>query len=163
MSMTEPSTPAEITQRWRTAIPLLDAMDFRVGAWQRWHLTTHAPLAPNRNDKQTGFAGSIAALANVTGWGLVTLFCEAHGYSAEIVIRDSQLAYRKPVTADLVAQVNLDVQEADQFLANLNQQGRARLELTITVSTVAEPLCAELKATYIARIATPRRKPNIES
>ena len=56
----------------REEMPLLAFMGVEVEACDGHSLTLQAPLAPNRNDKGTAFAGSLASLSTVTGWALLT-------------------------------------------------------------------------------------------
>ncbi len=147
-----PSTDqtAALTRTWRTAIPLLEAMAFEVTHWDGSTLRTQAPLACNHNDKQTGFAGSIAALASITGWGLVTLIGEDAGCSFQAAIRDSHQSYRKPVKGDLQARVTVTDSERRRLISELRDHGKARLTLTVEVGTARDGACACLEGTYVA-------------
>ncbi|MDP1775881.1 MAG: YiiD C-terminal domain-containing protein, partial [Moraxellaceae bacterium] len=60
----------------REQMPLLNFMQIDAKHWDGQVLTLSAPLEPNRNDKNTAFAGSIASLSTVTGWALLMLWCE---------------------------------------------------------------------------------------
>lgn len=148
-------SPDALTRRWRTAIPLLDAMNFQVVDWDGLSLITAAPLAGNHNDKQTGFAGSIAALASVTGWGLTSLITEkaCNGQidkQFQVAIRDSRQFFKHPIVGDLLAHVSVSREAHDQLMAQLQQKGKARLSLVVTVGTEAAPDCARLEGTYVA-------------
>lgn len=154
MTINDPS-PDTLTHRWRSFIPLLCAMDFRVTGWDGLTLTTSAPLALNRNDKQTGFAGSIAALASVTGWGLTTLIGEESGETFQAAIRDCRQSFSRPIEDDLLARVSVTEEERDRFVAELRERGKARLALIVIIGTRAVPECARLEGTYVAWQVSP--------
>lgn len=139
-----------LTRRWRSLIPLLDAMAFEVVDWDGQTLTTAAPLERNRNDKQTGFAGSIAALASVTGWGLATLAAEKADTPFQIAIRDSQQSFSRPIEGDLVARVSVTASERHRFVEELRLRSKARLTLSVIVGTANAAECARLTGTYVA-------------
>lgn len=143
-------SPDALTSHWRSLIPLLEAMAFQVIDWDGHTLTTQAPLERNRNDKQTGFAGSIAALASVTGWGLATLVAQKADKPFQVAIRDSQQSYSRPVEGDLLARVSITAGERHRFAEELRLRGKARLNLTVIVGTEKVAECARLKGTYVA-------------
>lgn len=84
-------------------IPITAAMQVQVHRYADDGLTLTAPLAPNRNDKHTAFGGSLAALATLSGWGLLWLEARQRGVEVELVIRRIEISYRRPVGGDLVA------------------------------------------------------------
>jgi len=143
-------SPDALTRHWRSLIPLLEAMAFQVTDWDGHTLTTAAPLERNRNDKQTGFAGSIAALASVTGWGLATLAAQKADKPFQVAIRDSQQSFSRPVEGDLRARVSIKAAERHRFVEELRLRGKARLTLSVIVGTDQVPECARLNGTYIA-------------
>ena len=53
-------------------IPLSQAMGYRITELADTRICVAAPLAPNRNVHETGFAGSLYALGILTAWGLCT-------------------------------------------------------------------------------------------
>lgn len=143
-------SPDALTRHWRGLIPLLESMAFQVTDWDGHTLTTRAPLERNRNDKQTGFAGSIAALASVTGWGLATLVAQKADKPFQVAIRDSQQSYNRPVEGDLLARVSITAGERHRFAEELRLRGKARLNLIVIVGTEKVAECARLNGTYVA-------------
>lgn len=143
-------SPDALTNHWRSLIPLLEAMAFQVTDWDGHTLTTAAPLVRNRNDKQTGFAGSIAALASVTGWGLATLAAQKADKPFQVAIRDSQQSFSRPIEGDLRARVSITASERHRFVEELRLRGKARLTLSVIVGTDRVSECARLIGTYVA-------------
>ncbi|GGO79768.1 thioesterase [Marinobacterium nitratireducens] len=115
-------------------IPLLGHMGLGDFVWDGRRLEIPALLAPNVNDKGTGFGGSQATLATICGWSLITLLLREQGLECDLVIADSQLDYRAPVDGDFCACTELpDSQAVDAFFKRLHDRGRAPLPLCIEV------------------------------
>ncbi|NLV25256.1 MAG: DUF4442 domain-containing protein [Deltaproteobacteria bacterium] len=58
------------------------------------------PLAGNRNDKGTFFAGSLYAAMVLAGWCLTMKLCSGREGRWEAVIKDSRVSFLRPVTGD---------------------------------------------------------------
>ena len=115
-------------------------------------LALHAPLAPNLNDKGTGFAGSTSGLATLSGWCVITLWLHSRGIEADVMIARSEIEYRAPLLEDLNTQVELpDAQALEQFEQRLLERGRARLPLQVTLGAVDNPVL-RLSGDYAARL-----------
>lgn len=72
------------------------------------HVVLEAPLEENSNDKGTGFAGSISAVAMLACWACVRrvwrdVACGSGGEGATVVAKDVSVHFRRPVVADFVA------------------------------------------------------------
>lgn len=126
------------------AMPPVAAMGIRSAGWDGQRLRLRAPLAANINDKGTVFGGSMASIATLAAWGLLTLRLGAEGIKAEVYVADSQLKYLKPLVADLGAEAWLDEgTDWGAFLRSYRERGRARAQLVARVidpegATVAE-------------------------
>jgi thioesterase domain-containing protein len=126
------------------AMPPVAAMGIRSAGWDGRVLRLRAPLAANVNDKGTVFGGSMASIATLAAWGLLTLRLGEEGIKAEVYVADSQLKYLKPLVADLAAEAWLDEgTDWDAFLRSYRERGRARAQLVARVlgpdgATVAE-------------------------
>lgn len=132
------------------AIPLTSAMQIERLVYDGRHLELHAPLAPNVNDKGTGFGGSIAALATLAGWCLTTLYLREQGLDCDVVIADSHLSYTAPVKAALCARVVLpDAEQCQHLLDRLTQRGRGRLELHVDLIS-GDDVAMTLDGRYVA-------------
>lgn len=122
------------------AIPITRALGLRVAAWDADGLALAAPLAPNRNDKGTVFAGSLNAALTLAGWGLLWLALREHGRAATVIIQDSSIEYLRPVADDFVARCARPAPgELERLLATLERRGRARIELAGAVLAAGQP------------------------
>ncbi|GAA0789147.1 YiiD C-terminal domain-containing protein [Marinobacterium sediminicola] len=134
----------------KTQIPLLEHLGIDRLDWNGTALEVPTPLAPNVNDKGTGFGGSQAAISTVAGWCLTTLCLKERGLECDVVIADSHLQYLKPVTADFVTRVSLaDTADADALAARVSERGRAKLELVVEV-VCNDQVCMRLQGVYVA-------------
>ncbi len=138
-------------QHWLLGqVPLLNHMGLGAFGYDGEQLVIPAALAPNVNDKGTGFGGSQATLATICGWSLITLLLQEQGLDADLVIADSHLEYLSPVTADFIARTRLPgPQTLDAFLQRLNDRGRARLDLGIELYQ-GEHLAMRMTGRYVA-------------
>lgn len=124
----------ELNERFRSQIPLTVHQGLKISAWNGSALRMDAPLEANRNDKGTAFAGSIASLATLAGWALITLAVEEHCRAAEVAVYRSEISYRRPIDADFYALCQLPKEvELAGFWQALKQTGKSRLELAVTV------------------------------
>lgn len=124
----------ELNERFRRQIPLTVHLGLRIIAWDGRGLSMAAPLAPNRNDKGTGFAGSIASLATFAGWALLTLAVEERCGAAQVAVYRSEMRYRRPIDGDFEARCCLpEAAQMEEFWQTLTDTGRGRLELSVSV------------------------------
>lgn len=138
--------------RLQKQIPLLRHMGIDQLSYQSAGLLISAALAPNVNDKGTGFGGSLATLATIGGWSLVTRLLEDQQLDCEVMIRDSQLTFLAPVTAAFSAWAALPAPEAVAgFLQRLRQHGQARLALQVRVQQQGEDKLT-MQGNYVARL-----------
>lgn len=123
-----------LNRRFREQIPLTGQIGLEITGYDGRSLVMAAPLAPNRNDKGTGFAGSIATLATLAGWALITLWVEERRGSVDVAVYHSEMTYRRPITGDFFARCHLPGEETlETLLAALDSKGRGRLELSVVV------------------------------
>lgn len=124
----------ELNEKFLRQIPITDHMGLKISAWDGCVLRMDAPLAANRNDKGTGFAGSIASLATFAGWALITLVVEERCGAAEVAVYSSEISYRRPIDGDFYACCQWPEEaELGDFWQALKQTGKARLTLSATV------------------------------
>src|SRR6185437_9306954 len=88
-------------------IPLSQAIGLVVRDYDGERLSLYAPLAPNVNHKATAFAGSLTAVATLTGWGATWLLLRERDMGGVIVIQESTTRYLLPVGGDFVATCRL--------------------------------------------------------
>ena len=111
-------------------IPLTRAMQITVDSWHNHELRLRLPLQPNCNLHSTMFGGSLYCGALLAGWGWLHLRMEESGLLGAVVIKDAQISYLLPVTADALACCSaLDAAAWDKFVAAFERRGIARLHL----------------------------------
>ncbi len=131
------------------AIPLTAAMQIDKIDYSGGQLRLSAPLEPNLNDKGTGFAGSIASIATLSGWCLLTLWLRERGIDADVMIAKSEQRYLAPVTDRLEAIATLpDDSVVEQFWQRFQEKQRARLPISVSLGN--EKVIFELKGEYAA-------------
>lgn len=132
------------------SIPLTRAMAISACDYDGKSLQLSAPLAANVNDKGTGFAGSLTALATLAGWSLTTLYARGLGEDVNVVAAESHVRYIKPVTTDFSASVDLpDILLCQRFQERLQSRGKASLPLIVRIFQGAE-LALQLESVYVA-------------
>lgn len=134
--------------RIHVEIPLTAAMQLEAVSHDGHTLVLRAPLAPNINDKGTAFAGSIAALGNITGWCLLTLWSECEVGNCRVAVADASFSFRKPLQGDFMARVSLPgEQECAALKAALLQKGRGKMRLQVSLADAGGE-AVTLDATY---------------
>lgn len=129
--MSRPS-PAQWQRFLEREIPVTRALGVQVTRFDAAAVELSAPLAANRNDKGTGFAGSQYSLAVLSGWSLVMGLLREAGVAGQAVIASCELRYLRPVHADFRAICERPEADAvDAFLRGLSERGRARLALKV--------------------------------
>ena len=132
-------------------IPLSRQIGLEVVGFDGATVSLRAPLAPNVNHKATAFAGSLTAVATLTGWGLIWLILRERGLRGVIVIQESASRYLAPVGADFVATCQMPpARQVERFLAGLRQHGRARLPLTVEIRAGGEQVAVAFTGRYVA-------------
>jgi thioesterase domain-containing protein len=136
----------------RTHIPLARAMDVRLHACEDDRLVLAAPLAPNVNDKNCAFGGSLVGLMTLAGWALVELALRRRGLDCDVYVADSSVRYLAPVWHDFRAEAHLaaDAHWPD-FFAALAERGRARVTVDCRVPGEGDAPAATLAARFVAK------------
>ncbi|MGB0468140.1 MAG: YiiD C-terminal domain-containing protein [Pontibacterium sp.] len=149
--MSEYQQAADQFLEWlKGQIPLINHMGFSPLVYDGRCLEMGAALAPNINDKGTGFGGSLATVATLCGWSLITLYSRGQGRNDDVVIRDSHLEYFLPVTGDFVARTKLPDQKIlSAFDVRMAEKGRARMDLVIEICQ-GEQVAMRLSGSYTA-------------
>lgn len=129
-------------------IPLSRAMAFTITELTPTRIVTTAPLEPNINIHGTGFAGSIYALGALTAWAYGTYAIEEAGITADVVIAEANIRYSKPLQSDIRCKCELPLDEAQLFINQLDEKGRAVINLDITIGDEAATLWVKLHARH---------------
>lgn len=150
MKMDRETSAIEFLDWLKGQIPLINHMGFLPLQWDGKKLVMSAQLEPNVNDKGTGFGGSLATVATLCGWSIITLYLREQGRDDDVVIRDSHLEYFLPVTSDFSAITSLPASDQlAQFDIKMNQKGRARMDLIIEIHQDDKP-AMKLSGSYVA-------------
>ncbi len=127
------ATAAELQQRIHQAIPLSQAMGYRITALADTQITVEAPLGPNINIHGTGFAGSLYALGILTAWGLCAHLIARAGLEADLVVAEANIRYRAPIKGDIVCRCGATAQAVQSFVDGLAERRRSRMSLEVTI------------------------------
>jgi thioesterase domain-containing protein len=113
-------------------IPITRSMGVRVTQYDGSQLRLEAPMALNHNHLGTAFGGSLSALATLAGYGLIWL--EMGDKTAHVVIRKSELSFRRPVRGEIVAICPRPSEgELCVFKSTFAQHHKARISLDVTI------------------------------
>jgi thioesterase domain-containing protein len=130
-------------------IPITKHLGITVESYDDEQLTLKAPIEPNRNHKQTAFAGSLNAVMTLAGWGLLWLVLGEQDLATTIVIQDSESSYLRPVTTDFSARCRKpNSARLVRFENMLRNKGKARLELLAEIDE-GEEVAVLFKGRYV--------------
>lgn len=126
----DPAGSAERLQQYMDdSIPLISAMQIRVGELNDKRLVLEVPLAPNRNHIGTAFGGSLHGAATMASWGLLWILLQDRA-GTELVIHESRMTYAAPVNGDFQAICAIpNLGQIRQFLRGIERRGKARIDL----------------------------------
>ena len=141
-----PEWCSELQERWQSQIPISDKMGVRITQYTGYRFEVSAVLNANLNPHNTMFAGSIFTMATLAGWGLVWLVMKERDVTGDIVLADSHIRYREPITCSPRAVVSLDSLSGD--LDRLVGGRRARVQMTVTIYS-GDQAAAEFTGTYV--------------
>ncbi|MEN3942750.1 YiiD C-terminal domain-containing protein [Prosthecobacter sp. SYSU 5D2] len=129
-------------------IPITHAMGVQVHSYDGRHLVITAPLEPNHNHLGTAFGGSLSAIATLAGYTLLWLLLGDR--SAHIVIRESSIRYRRPVTGAIRAVCQRpDEATLTTFKTQFEETGKARLRLQVRIEKDGQT-CVEFDGEFVA-------------
>lgn len=151
----------EIRERWQHRLPILwgehiplaAAMGVSIARLDGHALEIAAPLDPNANHMGTAFGGALQALATLAGWG-VAMMVAGPRFDGHVVIGRSHMSFLSPVPGALHARClfpSAPKQAAVQ--SALAARGRARIDLVVTIGTIADgrlPEQARLEGRFVA-------------
>ncbi len=139
MEVVDLAQAQEFVQQMRKQMPLLDFMQVEAKGWDGQILTLSAPLEPNRNDKNTAFAGSIASLSTVTGWALLMLWCNREFGPCQVAVYHAELRYRYPITDHFQASAHLPSEAAlNQLRKRMASHGKGRVDVQLNVHSAQQ-------------------------
>ena len=132
----------------KAAIPAIEHLGVRTLEWQGSQLVAELTLAPNLNDKGTGFGGAFASQAILLGWCWATLWLRERGIARDIVVAESSQRFQAPVLADYRLSCGPESEQGPDSLAQrLESHGRGRITLSQQL-WCADTLCLEASGNY---------------
>ena len=135
----------QLSQTWQDTIPLSQYMQLSLARFDGNELRCAAPLAPNVNLHQTMFAGSIYALATLTGWGMLYLQLQALRLHGDQVLADASIKYLRPVAAE--PQARCALQHCSGALTTLAEGRKVVQQIKVQIFSAGE-LAAEFNGRY---------------
>ncbi|MEA2118214.1 YiiD C-terminal domain-containing protein [Halovibrio sp. HP20-50] len=138
-----------VFQQWLSdAIPMVKALGISEVTRQGDALTWQLALAPNLNDKGTGFGGALAAQTTLLGWCWATLWLRERGIAQDVVIAEASQRFLAPVTTDYrLICAPAEPQGPAQLADKLAERGKGRIALTQQLYC-GETLCLEANGSY---------------
>lgn len=130
----------QLQQRIHAGIPLSRAMGYRISSLGETSIAVEAPLSPNVNVHETGFAGSLFALGILAAWGLVSHMLMQQDMDAALVVARADIRYRAPVASDIVCLCEIEKVVAEAFLGRVKIEGSGRLETQVVIGERSEAL-----------------------
>ena len=132
----------------KAAIPAIEHLGIRTLQWQDAHLVAELVLAPNLNDKGTGFGGAFASQAILLGWCWTTLWLRERGIARDIVVAESNQRFLAPVLGDYRLSCGPENDQGPDSLAQrLESHGRGRITLSQQL-WCGDSLCLEASGNY---------------
>lgn len=144
-------SPRELLDYLNTQIPLSAAMQVAVAGCDARQVRLTAPLAPNRNHRDTAFGGSLVSLAMLAGWSLLYLALREAKREARLVIQRGQAEFLRPAHGELTAVCCLPAIDWPRFVQTLDRRARARIHLDSQVRCGTQPVLA-LRGAYVAAL-----------
>lgn len=135
----------QLADTWQRTIPLSQYMQLGIDSFDGNALCCEAPLAPNINLHQTMFAGSIYALATLTGWGMLYLQLQALGLQGDQVLADASIKYLRPVAQ--LPSATCALQHCIGDLSTLAQGRKAVQQIRVNIYS-GDLLAAEFSGRY---------------
>lgn len=135
-------------------IPLTKFMQIDIEKVENNYLITTAPIEPNINDKQTGFAGSLSTLVTISAWSACYLSVVDLGFNKDcmIAVIKSDTAYRAPVTKELYCKTILPSKEQ---LQTLKRKLKDKKSASIRIKSQLlqdDKVCVDFEGVYVIRL-----------
>lgn len=134
MPLNTDAVSAQLSTFFETHLPITQFMKMEVESYDGQTLILRAPLAPNINDKQTAFGGSLYNAAVMACWGMAYLKTLEAGIHCNQVVTKGTIEYKAPVQGEIRAICSAPNQTViDQFIEHFKHKGRSRITLNATI------------------------------
>lgn len=140
-----------LTERIHRDIPLTRHIDFRYERFDGNQLVLSVPLAANKNDKQTMFAGSIVSLCTLGGWSLTTLLAEQLVPQVDVLAVRGDIRYKLPTLDDAQIIVTADADKLAHMAKSFAAKQRAKMSVVAEL-VASNGVCAVFEGDYLARM-----------
>lgn len=148
MSLNNDAVSAQLSAFFQAHLPITQFMNMDVEKYDGQTLTLSAPLAPNINDKQTAFGGSLYNAAVMACWGMAYLKTREAGIECNQVVTKGSIEYKAPVHGDIRAICHAPSKEViEQFIEHFKYKGRSRITLNATIECSGKT-AVEFEGTY---------------
>ena len=135
----------ELKTNWHSSIPISQAMQITPISYQDEEFIVTAPLEPNINCHQSMFAGSIASLATLAGWGIFWLNHKLQNVEGNIVLANANILYEAPIHSQPRAKVKWQKTDLKELKAGKKQ----RVTLNVEVYC-KQTLCVIFEGLYVS-------------
>lgn len=148
MPLNTDAVSTQLSTFFETHLPITQFMKMDVESYDGKTLILRAPLAPNINDKQTAFGGSLYNAAVMACWGMAYLKTLEAGIHCNQVVTRGSIEYKAPVHGDIRAICNAPSNEVlDQFIEHFKHKGRSRITLNAVIECSGKT-AVEFEGTY---------------
>lgn len=136
-------------QQWLSdAIPMVSVLGINEVTREGDALTWQLALAPNLNDKGTGFGGALTAQTTLQGWCWVTLWLRERGIARDVVVAEATQRFLAPITGDYrLVCTPAEPAAPTQLASKLAERGKGRIAL-IHQLYCGDTLCLEASGSY---------------
>lgn len=121
----------DLQETWQQQIPISDSMGIRIYQYTGRTFETRANLARNINVHETMFAGSIYALATLTGWGMVQLQLQEKSLDGAVVLAEGSINYLKPLISEPRAVAHLDDMHGNMLVLLKGKNAHLNVDVTV--------------------------------
>jgi thioesterase domain-containing protein len=143
-----PDISQKLQTFFETHLPITDYMGLAVNSYNGKSLSLKAPLAPNINDKQTAFGGSLYNACVMACWGFAYLKSIEANIQGNQVVASGSIKYKAPVDADYMAVCESPGEEAiEHFIDGFKRHGKGLITLKSTI-TCNGKVAVEFEGTY---------------
>jgi thioesterase domain-containing protein len=140
----------ELLTYLHTNIPITRSMEVSVVSILPDSVTLSAPLAPNKNHRETAFGGSVSTLATLSAWSFLRIKLGDLAKGTHLVIQRNSMEYLKPITGFFTASASLpEGTDWARFERTLKARGRARINIGAVVN-YKDDVCARFEGEFVA-------------
>ena len=135
-------------------IPITEYMGIQVELLGKEKVILSAKLDKNKNHRNTAFGGSIASIGLLCGWAAIINRFEHSLIEGEVVAKDMNVEFYRPVKKDFKAICKLPEKEKwDEFINELQTFGKSKIVLESTINS-GEEEAALVTGTYVCIAST---------